>query len=273
MKNAMTNIGVAFAVAAILAATPVVSAAEDAADAAPLSASLDLPILSAYVWRGQVLNDEAVIQPSFTVSKGGFSLNYWESFNLTDAVTGDAYEFSEHDIALSYSALCPLTGANLTLGVVNYDFPNQSIPVGDVHEGHSSLVNDTREAYFVATFEKCPVTPSLYVYYDFKEADSFYLTLGFSHTFTLNDEVGLGMAFSSGWADKRYNEFYFDVNDSTFEDGNVTLSLPIKAGDSLLITPAVQYTWLWDSDLKDAADVQYKDKDQVVASLKAVYTF
>jgi outer membrane scaffolding protein for murein synthesis (MipA/OmpV family) len=35
---------------------------------------LDAPVLSAYVWRGQVLNNEAVLQPSLTMTKGAFSL-------------------------------------------------------------------------------------------------------------------------------------------------------------------------------------------------------
>jgi hypothetical protein len=66
--------------------------------------ALDVPVLSAYVWRGQVLVDDPVVQPTFTVAKGGFSINWWGNFNLDDNATGDDFEFSEHDITLSYAA-------------------------------------------------------------------------------------------------------------------------------------------------------------------------
>jgi hypothetical protein len=43
-------------------------------------AELSVDALSRYVWRGQVLNDDASLQPSLTVDAGhGFSLNVWGS--------------------------------------------------------------------------------------------------------------------------------------------------------------------------------------------------
>ena len=98
MIEAMKKIGLAAAVAMIVAATPVASIAAEATtdEASTLSASIDLPILSAYVWRGQVLNDEGVVQPSATISKGGFSLNYWQNFALTEHITGDECELTRH---------------------------------------------------------------------------------------------------------------------------------------------------------------------------------
>ena len=43
------------------------------------SVAVDVPVLSAYVWRGQVLNDEAVAQPGLTAGIGGFTVNAWSS--------------------------------------------------------------------------------------------------------------------------------------------------------------------------------------------------
>lgn len=269
MKNISTKV-FAGLVAGLCAAPGALLAADEPA---ALSASLDVPVLSAYVWRGQVLNDEAVVQPSMTVSKGGFTLNYWQNFALTDATTGDEFEFTEHDITLSYAFTCPLTGAGITLGLVNYDFPNQSIPSGDEHAEHISLVNDTREVYASVGFGEVLLKPSLSVYYDFKEADAFYATAGVSHSFALGEVASLDLGFSTGAGSSDYNAFYFGVDDDALNDGNVTAAVPFKPCEHVTLTPGVQYTWLWDSEIEDAAEGLYKDKDQFVASLKASYAF
>lgn len=273
MKN-MTS-GIIASLVAGLIVVPGVLRAEDAKPA-PLAASLDLPVLNAYVWRGQVLSDKAVVQPSLTVSKGigpgTLTLNYWENFNLTDQATGNSMEFSEHDLTVSYSGTCPLTGAGLTIGVVNYDFPNQKVPTGDGHADHYSLVNDTREGY-LAIAAPCVLAPTLTVYRDFKEADGFYASFGVSQSFELCKEASLALGASVGAADRDYNKFYFGVNKTKLNDGNISLSLPCKLGDSLSITPGIQYTMLLDSTIEDAADGLYRDKDAFVASLKASYAF
>lgn len=256
-------------VAGLCAAPGALLAADEPAGVA---ASLDVPVLSAYVWRGQVLNDEAVVQPSMTVSKAGFTFNYWQNFNLTDATTGDEFEFSEHDVTLSYAFTCPLTGAGITLGIVNYDFPNQSIK--DEHEEHVSLVNDTREAYLSIGFGDLPLAPTLAVYYDFKEADGFYGNLGISHGFELvADKASLSLGASVGAGSSEYNSFYFGTDDDALNDGNLSASLPIKLSETVTITPGVQYTMLLDSDIEDAAEALYKDKEQLVGSLKASIAF
>lgn len=240
--------------------------------AAETSVSLDVPALSAYVWRGQVLNDEFVLQPSMTVSKGGFTFNYWQNFGLTDAQTGDDFEFTEHDISVSYNFTCPVTGAGITLGVVNYDFPNQSI--SDEHAEHISLVNDTREAFAVIGFGDVVLKPTLSVYYDFKEADGFYASLGVAHSFELvKDKATLDLGFSTGAGSSDYNAFYFGQDDDALNDGNVSLAIPFKPCSAITLTPAIQYTWLWDSEIEDAAEGLYKDTDQVIGSIKASYTF
>lgn len=219
-----------------------------------LSASLDIPVLSAYVWRGQVLNDELVAQPSATITKGGFSLNYWQNFALTDNQTGDSAEFTEHDITVSYAIACPLVeGATLTLGLINYDFPN-------------SEAADTREAYLSYALP-CVLSPTLAVYYDFNEVDDFYANLGISHGIEIADALTLNAAASIGYAGKDYNEFYFGTDDDALNDVNVSLKLPIKLCEAATLTPGVAYTALLDSDIEDGADATYGEKDAVVGSL------
>lgn len=264
MKKALAT----SALAAILALGNSAAQAEEA----EVSASLDLPVLSAYVWRGQVISEDAVIQPSLTVSKGGFSINWWANFNLTDDATGDDAEFSEHDISISYSSVCPLTGANMTIGVVNYDFPNVGLEDAD---GNLSLVNDTREVFLIAAFSDVLLSPTLSVYYDFKEADGFYGSLGVSHDVELTDKASLSLAASLGAADKDWGSFYYGEGTSSgLNDWSVSASIPFAVSDSLTVTPGVSYSALLE-DAKDAAKAgaYFGDEDYVVGSLKASYAF
>jgi len=267
-----------FVSAAVLMSTlAIVSArAAEAEEASTVSATLDLPVLSAYVWRGQVLNDEAVLQPSLTVAKNGFAINWWGNLNLTDNVTGDEMEFSEHDIGLSYGTECPWTGANMTVGVVNYDFPNQNIVTA---EGNNSLVADTVEAYVVAAFSDVLLAPTLSVYYDFKEADGFYASLGLSHALELSEDLSLVLGASLGGADSDWSNFYYpnpdEELDANFTDYSFTATLPFALNDSWTITPGVQYTSLA-SDAKDVvndSELYFGDAEQFIGMVKASYAF
>ncbi len=264
------------ATAVLLSALAVgsVQAQSEEASASSVSASLDVPALSAYVWRGQVLNDEAVLQPSLTVEKGGFAINWWGNLNFTDNVTGDELEFSEHDIGISYSGHCPLTGADMTLGVVNYDFPNQTFITAD---GNTSLYESTIEAYLSATFSDVILSPSLAVYYDFKEADGFYASLSIGHSLELNEQASLDLSASIGGSDSDWGSFYYGDQDANFTDYSVSASIPYALNDSWTITPGVTYVSLI-GDAKDAVDdsgdsLYFGESDQVVASLAASYTF
>lgn len=258
-------------IAGVLAAMPLTAQADEA-EAATLSASLDVPVLSAYVWRGQVVNDEAVLQPTFTISKGGFSLNWWGNFNLTDSATGHEAEFSEYNIAIRYDTTCPLTGADISLGVVQYDFPNVSL--ADV-AGNLSLVNDTREAFLGVSFGDVLLAPSVTVSYDFKEADGFYGSFGVGHSFALSDAIALDLGAALGAATGDWGDFYFGKAEG-LTDYSVSLSLPIAITDAFSITPGVAYTALL-GDAKDAveadASLYFGETDYVVGSLTASFAF
>lgn len=259
--------------ACAIAALPLAASAQEAAEAegAEVSASADVAILSAYVWRGQVLNDEAVVQPTFTIEKGGLALNWWGNLNLTDQATGDEHEFSEHDVSISYSFDCPVTGAGVTLGLVNYDFPN--VVVDDTAAGSDALVRDTHEVQLTVDFGDVLLAPSVLISYDFKEVDGFYGSVSVGHSIALAETVSLDAGVSVGYADSDYNAFYFGVDDDALNDVTVSLSLPIATCPNWTITPGVQYVMLPDSDIEDGADATYGEKDHVVGSLTASYVF
>jgi hypothetical protein len=239
-----------------------------AAEDIKVGAFADVSALSAYVWRGQVLNDEAVIQPAATITKGGFAINIWGNFNLTDAATGDSGEFSEVDLTLSYSrAVGPAT---IGAGVIEYLFPNQTLVAAD---GTGVGYPGTREVYLSLSLPGLPVVPSVTVYYDFGEAESFYALAALTYSAKLGETLNLGLSTSLGYAAADYNAFYFGVDEAALNDANFGLSLAWSPHPLLMVTPAYQYTMLADSNIEDGAAGLYKDKDHSIVSVKATYTF
>jgi outer membrane scaffolding protein for murein synthesis (MipA/OmpV family) len=246
----------------LAASMPAVSSAADV--------ELSADVLSAYVWRGQVLNDEAVLQPAMSASKNGFAVSWWGNFNLTDNVTGDEYEFSEHDIGVSYSMICPFTKAELTAGVVSYDFPNVAAEDG---VGAEALVNNTYEVYLSAAFNEVLLAPTLNVSYDFKEADGLYASLAISHSVEVAEKVAIEGSVSLGFADSAYNEFYFGADDDALNDATFNISIPLAVNDALSISPTVSYAMFLDSDIEDGAEAIYGEKDYVYGGVSIDYTF
>ncbi len=71
-----------------------------AEDAKPFSASVSVDYFSKYVWRGQSINDESVLQTNVSGSAYGFTGSIWSNSDLTNDRKG---EFSEVDYSLDYS--------------------------------------------------------------------------------------------------------------------------------------------------------------------------
>ncbi|MCO5045563.1 MAG: hypothetical protein M9963_12060 [Kiritimatiellae bacterium] len=272
MKRILKTLGFGCVAGAVLA-MPIGAVADEAEGSSSAEASLDVQVLSAYVWRGQLIGEDAVLQPQFTISKNGFSISWWGNLNLTDEATGHDGEFSEHDITVAYDLACPITGADVQLGIVNYDFPNVTT---ETSLGNLSLVNDTREAFITYALNDVLLAPTLNLYYDFKEADGFYGSLGISHSISLAETVSLDLAASLGAASDDWGSFYFVEGTKGLTDGSVSASLPIAICSSLTITPAVSYSFLLD-DAKDAvkadSSLYFGETDYVVGSIQLSYAF
>jgi hypothetical protein len=248
----------AVAVAGLVVAWPGCPVVAEEAKESPTAVTLDAAFLSAYVWRGQVLNDEIVLQPAMTVTKGAFSASAWANYNLTDRVTGEKADFSEVDVTLSAAGkFGPLAAS---AGLIEYVFPNQT--------AGGAAVQGTRELYVALSLPDWVVVPSLGVYRDVDEVDGTYATVGLAWTASMCDKLSLTLSGSIAYGDKDYNGIYFGVNNSAWNDANVGLSLAWKVTDAVTVVPSVQYTALADTDVKDGAGGLYRDDSRVVGGLK-----
>ncbi len=222
--------------------------------------AVDVPLLSAYVWRGQVLNEDAVLQPGLTGSIGGFSVNAWSSMNLDGTDTD--WEFTEMDWTLSYGqAVGPV---ELGAGIVQYTFPNSTLT--DVAEDGTETVSAfpaTVEVFASVGVPDVILGPALTVYYDVDAIEGLYAVVSAGHSFELTDKVALDLSASLGFGDKDYNTGYFGHDEAALNDLLLGASLPIAITENVSLTPSISYMMLPDSDLGDAAEAAYGEKDSV----------
>ena len=217
--------------------------AERAAEVAPPSAEkdwsvgLDLTYNSKYVWRGIQVTPDPVFEPAVTVGYKGLTLNVWANMDTTD-VHSNENQFNEIDYTLDYS----------------FDWEKLTFSVGGIHYMFPQLhVADTTEAY-VGIGLNVLTSPKLTVYQDLDEHEGTYLALSFGHTFEdvwkpRNDiRMSVDLGVTLAWGSDKHNRFYYGAG-AGWADTTVHLGLPVKIGDHVTITPAVNYMWLLDDGI------------------------
>lgn len=211
------------------------SAPPASAEKLEISASLDL--CTHYVWRGLVINDTPVLQPSLTVSQiianvGTFSLNLWGNYDLTDA-NGTKNRLSEIDYIASYAF--PNGAFGLEVGIIHYTFP-------------VTTDEATTEAYIRAAYalEEIPLSFSLAVFYDFDEIEGFYFLGKIESLITLIPKLSLDLSFSTGYGDNAYVRGYFGLGEkSLFLDGVVSAVWTYKLSERISLSAGGQYMFLF----------------------------
>lgn len=215
-----------------------------------------------YVWRGLVINDDPVFQPSVTVTKatgqtGSFAFNIWGNYDFTDAY-GTKNKFSEIDLTASYSFSSGSLG--LETGIIHYTFPNTDYRA-------------TTEIYINAGYKlkAFPLVFSLGFYYDFDEIDGFYLSGKIASQVPLISRLSLEIALSGGYGDAHYNRGYFNVSNPSFVDILLSADLTYKMTDSVSFAAGGQYISLLDNTLKEA--VSRSERTHLIGCLSVIIDF
>lgn len=246
------------AVIALAAIAPVVYGASE----------ITVDYVSAYVWRGQVLNSAAVVQPGMTVETPvGLSLNAWGNMDATKK-NEKGGKFNEIDLTANYSV--PMgedMPVALDLGVINYTFPYLK---EDVEGG----ADETTEIYASLGFDVI-AAPALTVYYDVDNVNGYYANLGIGHSFELTEMAALDLGASIGYADSAYNKAYFgdSADRAAFNDMNLSVGISYAVSEEITMGVAGTYTRLMDSDVRDAGKASYGYKDHYYGGLSMAYAF
>jgi len=216
-----------------------VSSAASAEEKKGPAVSFDVTPASKYVWRGLILTDDSVLQPSFTISYKGLGLNIWANTDLTD-VNGTPGEINELDYTINYSF--SIDKVDASVGLIQYTFP------------HTDYEPTTE--IFASAGLSVLLSPTVTLYYDVDQVHGLYGTVGVSHGFPLGTFKGispsLDLSGSIGYGSSDYNAGYFGVDSSGLVDLLLTARLAIPIDEYLSVAPFVSFSQLLDSDLKNA---------------------
>ncbi len=224
-----------------------------------MSMELDVTYDGKYIWRGINTVDGDVLQPSGTVSYGGLSFNIWANMDL-DNVNGQSGDFTEVDLTLDYT--WSMDPVDVSVGGIYYTFP------------HSGQAPSTIEMYVGAEYD-APLSPSLTWYYDTKEADGSYLSLDVGHSFDniwrAGEDVSVGASLdaSVAYGSSNFNDYYYGTDSNGFTDALFTLSFPVSMPHDFSLTPAIKYSTLLDSDIRN----NMSDEDNLWAGITVSYGF
>ena len=195
---------------------------------------------SQYIWRGFALDTDPVIQPGFSLSKYGFTLSWWGSFDVDN---NDSLNSDESDVIIDYTK--EFDNFSLSLGHTYYDFP-----------GTGSY---SREFYAGFALPDFFLSPSLTYYHDYGDEDNGggdgdYLVLDVSKSFTVVDDPEITLDLGAHLA---YNNELFiagEGGDCLFSAG---LTIPLK--ENLTFSPSINYSVPF-GDLEDTNDGNQKER-------------
>ncbi len=209
-------------------------------------------ILSAYIWRGQELSRRGVVlQPSIMVSYRDFAASLWGNLDTDPYTVGgqrNSSNFTETDVTISYSRKFGILQAGI--GYIYYGLSGSTA-------GGADLL-DSQEL-FVSLGLDTLLAPTLTVYKEIDHYHQWYGTLGISHTFSLQEKIGLRLAVSVSYLKSEDAATYpeFDQNSvagdkkfNNFHDGVFSVSLPVAVIKTLTITPTLSYVFPLSDDAK-----------------------
>jgi hypothetical protein len=225
-----------------------------------VSVGVAADVLSKYIWRGQNVVDDWVLEPSASIGYRGFTGSVWGNQDLTGDAVGSG-QFNELDFTLDYSNAIPgLEVLNYSLGAIHYDFVNT--PFAATTEVYAGLGLDV------------PLAPALHWYYDADEIQGSYIQVSIGHTIEKlhqwRDDCSCGLALgaSLGYGTESYNRGYFGVEEGGLNDLTLTAGLPFSLG-KLTLKPTLSYSMMIDDDIRDATD----KSDNFWGGISAAYDF
>jgi hypothetical protein len=240
----------------------------------PTEVTAEAALMSAYVWRGQVYNNDAVFQPQVTISHYDFSLNVWGNFDLGQNNSGNEGGFSEIDFSLAYTLPMDLSEISIDVGLINYTFPNAV---------SSSTDPDTTELFVSATVTswKDYFIPSVTGFGDVDEVDGTYFLFDVAIPVSVSDVFAVDAGASAGWGNTSYNDAYWgygapgsstQAKDSGWNDYNVYANASYELMENVTLSANLTYTWL-DGTVRKGGNANYEAARKVWGGVNVAYDF
>ena len=235
-----------------------------------LGGGADLSVVSQYIWRGYIYNDDFALQPDVYLTYANFLASVWGSLDMTDRedIGIDAEgDFTEIDYVLQYRI--PTRLVDVFLGYSYYSYPNTP----------DTLREDTQEVYVKGEFKlfhdptKASVEPGIEMFLDVDEVEGWYGRASATYSQPQNKMVWR-LRGSIGFCSEDFANYYFGgrqpLFDSTsFCDLEVRLYTTLDLGMNFSVTPFIAVSYLLDSELRDA----YNEDGEFFGGLTVSWSF
>lgn len=239
--------------------------------------TVEAALVTAYVWRGQVYNNDFVVQPQMTIEQYGVSFNIWGNYDLGENVNGISGDFSEIDMSLAYSLPLDINEMAFDIGIIGYDFPaNGDTPVSGVGFNAKS----TTELFASATVLSWQdyVIPSFTLFGDVDEASGVYFLFDVVAPYEVSEYLAVEGGVSAGYGNTSYNDYYFGdaigvAQDAGWNDFNFYGNASYLIQEGLTVSANVTYTMLEGGAIRNAASTIYEAKQKLWGGVNIAYDF
>lgn len=241
-------------------------------DASIPKATAEIGLLSSHVWRGQVLNNDFILQPQVTVAQYGVSLNIVGDYDLGSNWLGVSSDFSELDISLAYTLPLNINEASVDVGVIGYHYPANGTAVSPFGFNRKS----TTELFARATVLswKDYVIPSVTLFGDVDEANGVYILFDVVAPYQVSDYLWVEGGVSAGWGNTSYNDYYwFGKHDAGWNDYNFYGNASYEIMDNVTASLNLTYTFVEGGSIGEASDTIYEASEKFYGGVNIAYDF
>ena len=235
---------------------------EEESDDAGVWVEAGVDILSDYMWRGIMLDDNVVWQPTASLGYnteefGGLYVNWWASFDLTDRRNRMPWGNNSrqcgsiHEIDYYVGYTKSFGDFDFEVGHYWYDYPYNG-KHGNHCAGHLN-----EDLYFSASYNNAYITPGVEVLWDYgrehgHDPSGCYIRFSAKHKFELTDQLSLTPKATLGLGDHQftkaniagYRENSRDNYGAELTDQTTTLTLAYAITENLTISGSINYTWV-----------------------------
>ena len=267
-------------------------------DASP-AVSLGSALATKFVHRGMTQSENGVLRPRLamtlpTVTEDSVRLVVEGNMDLSND-NGDAWfprghggKFSEVDFIGSYTqrfedaslfGILELGQPTVTAGVFNYNLPNGAEFQADTLSGVAGggpfdERGATSEVFVQVSAEVLEANPYLSWHYDFDEVNGAYYRAGIVETFEINDDWGVLLDGSLGYASAAQSDWLYDLAQSGLADLRGKAEIFWFYDDRTRIAGAVHGSMMIDNDIEEwFVDVGIPDSDPIWFSLGVTWAF
>ncbi|HEX6810977.1 MAG TPA: hypothetical protein VF384_05065 [Planctomycetota bacterium] len=208
---------------------------------------------SAYVFRGQIMNDSPVLQASTAVglpakSGGTTTVFAWGNLDLDDDVgnawfdSGHAGEFTEIDLTARHTE--SFGGVDVTAGLTYYSWAN-----GEMFR--FAPFPSTSEVFARIGGEVIGLRPAVTLHYDIDEVEGLYVRGDVGRPFQLGRGVSLDVLAWLGWSDEDHSLWLYRTASSGFADVGLQARIVFDLDEVTTLHVGVAGSTILDDELRN----------------------